>query len=195
MERYITIIFLVCVLCFMAQGQDSVRTARFSGGMMLHTGYVSGDIAAVNHHAEGAPFGLGGVIRFHFLDHLRIGGEGYVSKLSQLHNGSYMRLGWGGVLVEGYWQIGRWKPYAGFTVGGGSLSTLLVREGDDGDWQSETDALLHNAAVMIIGPFVGCEFAITKAIHLTLKADYVIPLNTRDCATGVRLYIGFIFAR
>ena len=195
MRRFAAIIIILILFVATASAQDSVRRVRFSGGMMLHTGYLSGDIAAVGFHAAGAPFGLGGVIRFHFLDHLRVGGEGYVSKLSQLHNGSYIRLGWGGLLIDGYWQLERWKPYVGITVGGGSLSTLLVRNGDAKDWQSESDALLHNAAVMIIDPFVGVEFAITKSMHLTLKADYIIPLNSRDCPTGVRFYLGFIFSR
>lgn len=175
--------------------QDSVRQARFSGGMMLHTGYLAGYYSALDYHAKGAPFGLGGAVRFHFFNHLRVGGEGYVSKLSQLHNGSYIRLGWGGLLIDGYWQLGRWKPYVGFTVGGGSLSTLLVRHGNANDWQAEDDVVLHNSAVMIMDPFVGVEFSVTKAFHLTLKADYIMTLNNRDCPTGVRIYFGFIFAR
>ena len=195
MKRCIVFFLLVQCLCVAALAQDSVRRTRFSGGMMLHTGYLSGNVSAVGYHAEGAPFGLGGVLRFHFIDHIRVGGEGYVSKLSQMHNGSYVRLGWGGLLIDGYWQIGRWKPYAGFTVGGGSLSTLLVRDGDAKDWNPENDALLHNAAVMLVDPFLGVEFALTRAMHLTLKADYIIPLNNRDCPTGVRFYLGFIFAR
>ena len=195
MRRCIVFFLLVQWLCVAAVAQDSVRRTRFSGGMMVHTGYLSGTIGAVGYHAEGVPFGLGGVLRFHFIDHIRVGGEGYVSKLSQMPGGSYIRLGWGGLLIDGYWQLGRWKPYAGLTVGGGSLSTLLIRDGDEKDWQPESDALLHNQAVMLIDPFVGVEFALTKAMHLTLKADYILPLTSRDCPTGVRLYFGFIFAR
>lgn len=195
MKRCVAILLLFLVFCSTALAQDTVRPVRFSGGMMIHTGYLSGDMNEAGYHAEGMPFGLGGVLRFHFFNHLRVGGEGYVSKLSMQHNGSYVRLGWGGLLVDGYWQLGRWKPYAGFTVGGGSLSSLLIRDGDAGDWQPEKDAVLHNAAVMLIDPFIGCEFALTRAMHLTLKADYIIPLNSQECPKGVRFYLGFIFAR
>ena len=47
----------------------------FSGGMMLHTGFVqSGEVTILNSDGtireitqlQGAPFGLGGAIRFHF---------------------------------------------------------------------------------------------------------------------------------
>lgn len=195
MGRYLTIVALLFVLCPLSKAQDTTRHTRFSGGMMIHTGYLTGHYSAVDYHAKGAPFGLGGAVRFHFFDHLRVGGEGYVSKLPQLHNGSYIRLGWGGLLIDGYWQLGRWKPYAGFTVGGGSLSTLLVRSGNASDWHSETDVILHNGAVMIIDPFVGLEFSVTKAFNLTLKADYILTLNNRECPAGVRFYLGFVFAR
>ena len=176
------------------KAQDSVSRTRFSGGMMLHSGYLTGRIEAIDHSVEGAPFGLGGVIRYHFINHIRLGGEGYVSKLSQ-PQGGYIRLGWGGLLVDGYWTLKRWTPYLGFTVGGGSLSTLIVRDGDTKDWKSEPDAMLHNASVMIIDPFIGVEFALTRAMRLTLKADYIITVANRDCPSGVRLYLGIVFAR
>lgn len=195
MKRCVAIFLLFYVIGGSVMAQDTVRRVRFSGGMMFHTGYLTGYYENIDYHAKGMPFGLGGAVRFHFFDHLRVGGEGYVSNLKQLHNGSYIRLGWGGVLVDGYWSFGRWTPYVGFTVGGGSLSTLLVRSGDSRDWASEGDAILYNEAVMILDPFLGVEFAVTKAFHLTLKADYMLPLNTSNCPTGVRVYIGFVFAR
>ena len=195
MPRYLTIIALFFVFCPISQAQDTAHHTRFSGGMMIHTGYLTGYYSAVDYHAKGVPFGLGGALRFHFFDHLRVGGEGYVSKLPQMHNGSYIRLGWGGLLIDGYWQLGRWKPYLGFTVGGGSLSTLLVRDGNAKDWVPEADAILRNSAVFLVDPFIGVEFAVTKAFHLSLKADYIVPLNSRECPTGVRFYLGFIFAR
>lgn len=195
MKRCAAIFLMFCAFCCSVMAQDTVRHVRFSGGMMLHTGYLTGTYESIDYHAKGMPFGLGGAVRFHFFDHLRVGGEGYVSNLRQMHNGSYIRLGWGGVLVDGYWSFGRWMPYVGFTVGGGSLSTLLVCNGDAGDWASESDAILHNAAVMVLDSFVGVEFSVTKAFHLTLKADYMLPLSNRECPTGVRVYFGFMFAR
>ncbi len=196
MKRYTLLLVLSLFVCPAVMSQDSLRHDRFSGGMMIHTGYLTGDIVQINHHVGGMPFGLGGVLRFHFFNHLRVGGEGYVSKLSQLHNASYIRLGWGGLLIDGYWKFGRWSPYVGLTLGGGSLSTLLVRDGDASDWTSEKDALIHNTAIMLIDPFIGVEFALSRSMRLTLKADYILPLTHRDeCPTGVRLYLGVIFSR
>ena len=116
-----------------------------------------------------------------------------MSRLAMQHNGSYIRIGWGGLLVDGYYTLGRWTPYGGVTVGGGSSSMLLMKKGNSSDWVAEEEAILHNGSLFIINPFVGCEFSLTRAIRLTLKADYMLPLNTKVVPTGVRVYLGVIF--
>ena len=54
----------------------------FSGGMALHTGWVGGGSVRLTTPAgrplpvqrvRGVPFGIGGSIRFHFGEHLRVG--------------------------------------------------------------------------------------------------------------------------
>ena len=83
----------------------------FDGGMMVHTGYLKGNFQQLEHPVSGMPFGIGGVIRAHLGNHWRIGGEGYVSTLKQSGNGSYVKYGWGGLLGDFYWVIGRFVPY------------------------------------------------------------------------------------
>ena len=84
---YIVLSFLLIIIPF-TQNQAQNRQ-RFDGGMMVHTGYLHGDLTALNYKAEGMTFGLGGVLRYHLGNHFRLGGEGYVSTLKQMHNGSY----------------------------------------------------------------------------------------------------------
>ena len=103
--KYI-VLFLLIIIPF-TQNQAQNRQ-RFDGGMMVHTGYLHGDLTALNYKAEGMTFGLGGVLRYHLGNHFRLGGEGYVSTLKQMHNGSYIRTSWGGLLADAYWQFGRW---------------------------------------------------------------------------------------
>lgn len=172
----------------------SAQRSLFDGGMMLHTGYMQGDISALSYQPKGATFGIGGVLRFHVGDHLRVGGEGYVSTLGLMDNGSYVRLGYGGALADMQWQLGRWLPYVGLTVGGGSVSTLLMFTGNDADWTAEPNTVLHNEGFMMLNPYLGVEYALTDAVHLTLKADRLIPLTSEVVPTGVRLYLGFIFS-
>ena len=109
-------------------------------------------------------------------------------------NGSYIRTGWGGMVVDSYWQLRRWMPYAGLCIGGGNASTLLVFNGDDSDWGAEPVAVLHNGTFMFLNPYIGIEYALTDAVHLTLKADRLSPINSKDIPVGPRLYLGFIFA-
>lgn len=175
-------------------GAAAQERQLFDGGMMLHTGYLNGNIEALDYNAKGMTYGIGGVLRFHIGEWLRVGGEGYVSTLSQMDNGSYVRMGWGGVVADGCWRLGRWMPFAGLCIGGGRASTLLVFNGDDSDWTLEPNAVLHNEMFMLVNPYVGIEYALTDAVHLTLKADRLTPLTGEAIPTGVRLYLGFIFA-
>ena len=71
----------------------------FSGGMMLHTGYVGSkdlnitSLQGTVHKQKvgGAPVGIGGAIKLMFGRHFRIGAEGYVSTL---YYGRHDRTRW-----------------------------------------------------------------------------------------------------
>lgn len=180
-------------LTTVSQGLSQQRQ-RFDGGMMVHTGYLQGRFNALDYDAKGMTFGLGGVLRFHLGQHLRVGGEGYVSTLKQMDNGSYVRSSWGGLLADVYWRMGRWLPFAGITLGGGKVSTLLLFEGSPEDWQPEPDAVLHNESSFFVNPNVGVEYALTEAVHLTLKVDRLVPVSSVEIPKGLRCYLGFVFA-
>lgn len=190
--RLLGVFFLMTVMPFLrAQSQER---QLFDGGMMVHTGYLQGHYSALNYDAKGMTFGLGGVLRFHIGNHLRLGGEGYVSTLRQMKNGSYIRTSWGGFLVDGYWKFGRWQPYVGLTIGGGRSSSILLFDGSSEDWVPETDVVVHKEAFFCLDPNIGVEFALTPAVHLTFKTDWLIPLPTREMPSGARFYLGVVFA-
>lgn len=189
-----TLLTAVAMLMTASVKVSAQERQLFDGGMMLHSGYLNGRVEPLDYQAKGMTFGIGGVLRFHLGDHLRAGFEGYVSNLDQMDNGSYVRMGWGGLVADGCWRLGRWMPYAGLCVGGGRASTLLMFAGDDKDWLAEPNAVLHNEMFMLINPYVGVEFFLTDAVHLTLKADRLTPLTGEAIPTGVRFYLGFIFA-
>jgi len=195
--KRIVLLLILCAFGFCLKAQTPVSSEkhqRFDGGMMVHTGYLHGNYSELNYEAKGMTFGLGGVIRYHLSKHFRIGGEGYVSTLKQMHNGSYIRTGWGGLLADAYWQFGRWQPFVGVAVGGGKASSLLMFNGSADDWEAEPEAFLHNESFFFVNPNIGVEFALTEAVHLTLKADRLIPLSNIEMPTGVRCYLGVVFA-
>lgn len=190
--RLLSAFFLMAVAS-LANAQSQERQL-FDGGMMVHTGYLQGHFNALNYDAKGMTFGLGGVIRFHLGNHIRLGSEGYVSTLRQMKNGSYIRTSWGGLLVDAYWKFGRWQPYAGLTIGGGRGSTLLLFDGSSEDWAPENNAVMHNETFFCLNPNIGVEFALTPSIHLSFKTDWLIPLPTRETPSGARFYFGVVFA-
>ena len=79
---------LVCLsLVIVVSAQEKKLIHGFDGGMMVHTGYLSGHLDAIGYDVKGMPVGIGGVARLHVGKHFRVGGEGYISNLSQLGNG------------------------------------------------------------------------------------------------------------
>ncbi len=180
--------------------------AGFSGGMMVHTGYLyGGNITLVDdtgtglysRELKGAPTGIGGAARIHFGKHLRVGTEGYVSTLKYGGNESHARIGWGGLLADCIWQLGRWAPYIGGTVGGGSFKNLTLESSTPLDYEVEGNASFRKYSFMVVAPFAGVEYALTDKIRLNLKVDWMVNLTNRqrDFATGPRIYLGFSFYR
>lgn len=184
----------------------------FSGGMMVHLGYLYGSNDKAPMTMNGGTMGIGGAARVHLWNHLRIGGEGFVSTLPvwmssvqtsaqspatphTLQQGSYVRNGWGGILADAYWQCGKVLPFLGATVGGGTQRALYIADGSQTDWQEESHALFHRQTYFMLDPFVGIEVAVSTHMHLTFRADYVLPIQRIGLLAphGPRIYIGMMF--
>ena len=197
MKRILLITFIFLSLNVFSQNEEKIFNG-YDGGMMLHIGYVSKDIKPVDFKADGLTKGIGGAIRFHFGKHYRIGTEGYVSTLSlkkDLVEGSYIKTFWAGLINDFYWQFGKFMPYVGLTVGGGTLTDCFIKEGDNHDWSPEQNVIINKSAFVAIDSYIGCDYSLTDALHLTFKIDYLNGFNKSDLylPTGPRFYIGAIF--
>lgn len=192
--RSIVLTIICLVLAMSAPAQEKKILNGFDGGMMIHTGYLSGMLDAIGYQAQGAPMGIGGVIHLHLGEHFRIGTEGYMSTLRQRSNGSYLKYGWGGLLADYYTVLGRFQPYAGLTLGGGAMTTLLMFKEPASAWAPIDDTRYHKQGFLVVDPFVGCDFIVAGPMHLTLKADYLCALSDAKLLPhGPRVYIGFLF--
>lgn len=189
------ILTAICLLITLSvSAQDSKLRRGFDGGMMVHTGYLRGNLDAIGYEAKGLPMGIGGVIRLHLGEHFRIGSEGYVSTLGQRSNGSYLKYGWGGILADSYTVLGKFQPYAGITLGGGSMTTLLMLEEPESPWAPINCTRYHKQGLMAIDPFIGCDLIVSGPMHLTLKVDYLCALSDAELLPhGPRVYFGFLF--
>ena len=202
--------------CFASNPSDTTRIVSayrgFSGGMMLHTGYLFGTDSRAPHAADGtlcspqgAVFGIGGSLRIHLLNHLRVGCEGFVSTMHStltdchdvLRKGSYIRSGWGGALADSYWQKGKAIPYVGGCVGGGAQRALYIIDGSQDDWQMENASLFNKQTFFYVSPYIGCDYCMTQSVHLSFRVDWMLALSGGSLLmpTGPRLYIGFMFCR
>lgn len=210
MRKILLFVLLVIIHSPGAQADSTAVFQGFSGGMMLHTGYLFGkdknvpyDDQGVSYSPQGATFGLGGAVRIHLLKHLRIGSEGFVSTMNsattdcrqRLQSGSYIRTGWGGVLADVCWRGDKVWPYIGGTIGGGAMRALYITDGDENNWKEEQHSIFHKQAFFCIDPYIGLDWCMTKTVHLTFRFDWLIALHQRQfiLPSGPRLYVGFMF--
>ncbi len=207
-RTFLTLAFLLCsMLCFAeeptTEAPKSKAITGYSGGMMIHAGWISGSqkVGTGSYKADGMVYGIGGAIRFHVGNHFRFGTEGYTSNLPQKNrpmasSGSYLKASWGGLLVDGCYRIGRFIPYAGVTVLAGGHRTLLYQGEDKGKEQGT--AYLNKGVFVGFDPFIGCDFAVTEALRLTLKVDCMQGWGVGKTAgtrlpIGPRVFFGFMF--
>ncbi len=200
------LIFACAALALMpAVAENKMKYNGYSGGMMLHTGYVFGGVSTPQHAGtvvatekmQGLPMGIGGAIRLNFGKYLRVGTEGYSTTLYYGQKGSYATIGWGGLLADCAFTKDRHAFFVGATVGGGAFRNLTLTEPMHHDWEVENNVSYRKYAFMAVTPFVGYEWAMTQKIHLALKLDYLLNVSNPqpDFITGPRLYIGFMFCR
>lgn len=199
-KRTIILIILAAVTAVTAYGGDSDKKAikGFSGGMMVHTGYLSGCDNPFNYNTSGTTFGIGGVAKLHLSNHFRAGFEGYFSNMGlkkDIADGSFNKVFWAGLLGDWYWKAGKFHPYIGASVGGGMETAFYIFEGNKHDWKPEGSAVYNKKPFFAFDPFIGVEYAAGEALHLTLKADWLLAVNKDGLnrPMGPRIYFGFIF--
>ena len=204
--KKICFLILLCTLSFFGFSQNLFQYSGFSGGMMVHSGYLQSQEFNITNHsghslqnlqAKGVPFGIGGAAKVHLGKYLRVGGEGYVSNLNYGEYNSIFNLSYGGVLVDCIWQNKRFSPYVGVLFGGGSTQNTTLFASTPDDFIAEGNVSYRKNSFLALTPFVGVEYALNDKIRLTLKADYLVNLNSapNDFASGVRVFIGFMFYR
>ena len=186
-------------ICNFVHAQEEKVIKGYSGGMMVHSGYVFGNDSPYNLNINAPTFGIGGCAKVHFTEHFRTGFEGYFSTAplrKELENGSHNKVFWTGLLADFFWQKGKFTPYVGLTVGGGMETAFYMFEGDKYDWTPEILSVLHKQPFFALDPYVGVEYKMGKALRLTLKADWLLAINSDGLnrPMGHRIYFGCIFS-
>ncbi len=206
--KYFATVITVLFSVFSLHASNDFKFRGYSGGMMLHGGYVQSSAFTVHSgpvsqdfQIKGFANGLGGTAKFNFgTEHhqLRIGMEGFGTKVAYKPKPSYSRIGWGGMTLDYIFQSnGRVHPFVGCTIGGGGVKNHLLSEGSASDFEAETVGIMHKYAFMTITPYIGMEISITQRVRAVVKADYLndISGHSPDFPKGVRFYVGILFSR
>ena len=197
----------------------------FSGGMMLHGGYLfAQDPTQVFSNTglgsldyvkklpkDGFCMGLGGTLRAHFINHIHLGAEGFVSTMPLMKTGSNVRTGWGGAMCDFYTDWGKVRPLIGLTVGGGSMKRLFVPDAPtvtSADSETNYNASYTKTPFFLLDPYIGMEIGLTGHIALIIRIDYMLPFGTSKSKltpnvdwsnfmtpSGPRLYVGLMFGK
>lgn len=199
----------------------------FSGGMMVHAGYLFSDDPrkvfsnsglGSEDYVKGLPkngfcYGIGGALRIHLIDHIHVGGEGFVSTMPLMGTGSRVRSGWGGAFCDVFTTWGKVRPLVGITIGGGSMSRLYVPKQAATVDYTAADSTFYNAAYtktpfFLLDPYIGLEIGLKGHDAVLIRIDYMLPFGKTSSKltdnvkwsnfmspTGPRLYIGFMFGK
>jgi hypothetical protein len=199
LHRLLFTLILSAVFVTGTYADEKKAIKGFSGGMMVHSGYQYGGDNPYNLDISSPTFGIGGCAKLHLSNHFRAGFEGYFSTApinSVVQSGSHNKMFWTGVLADWYWQKGKVIPYVGATIGGGMETSFYMFEGNKHDWELPQKSVLHKQPFFAVDPYVGVEYAVGEALRLTLKADWLLAINSDGLnrPMGPRIYFGFIFA-
>ena len=184
-----------------ATGTESRKTTKiytgFSGGMLLHGGYMFSDspdklfsntgLGDKNYRKnlprDGFAVGLGGLLRVHFINHIHLGAEGHVSTMPLMRTGSNIRTGWGGAFADFYANWGKTRPLIGLSVGGGTMKRLYVPNQEPVEsGATPEDKTTYNSSYVktpffYMDPYVGLEISLTNHIALMIRIDYMLPFG------------------
>lgn len=195
-KHLLLLISLILTLQYNTSASESESNKDFfSGGMAGHFGYASIE----NSHGEynGPAFGLGGLVHFYVHKLIRIGTGGastWMNYEANSINGSYMRLGYGGISTEFSMPLNKWRFSAGLFFGGGSYKNLHIIS-EDAAGHKIVDYI--DRGTLIYSPLISIERKIGTSIKLFCLADFLMGpnLNLKGNFGGPKFLVGILFRK
>jgi len=186
-------IILITIISRTAFSSDVKDGRIFGGGMAVQGGYVSFE----NTYGEfsGAMLGLGGRLHFYLGKLFRLGGGGAAVKLSYEEpglDGSYVRIGYGGITVELTRQFSNWQVSGGLLFGGAGFNNLhIISKANDGT----ANSFLDDRSTLLLSPIVTVERSLSSSISLMAMIDYLWgpELGKKKHLGGPKVHIGVLF--
>lgn len=183
----------LAIILFLFLTYQGLAESRFGGGMTGYFQYANMPITDGKTH--GLAWGLGGILNYNLARNFRISCMGSTYRLgyeSPGGKGSYVDMGYGGLGLEYCIPVTSGNLAFGFMFGGGKMTNLFVwtRTPDD-----SISARYESDGIMICAPMISYEHALTKAVFVLIRIDYLSGIHDRAAfafgSPGLR--IGIIF--
>lgn len=196
MSKFIYFILIICLsMSLYTSVNAESKDDFFSGGMAFHIGYSNIE----NQEGEfgNTAFGIGGLLHFYFLEIFRIGAGGASSWMNYNTNGpdgSYMKLGYGGITIEFSKPYHEWRFSTGVLLGGGSYKNLHIISMNENGINS---SIYVDKGTFIFSPLLSTERNINESIKVFATMDFLIGPNisNKNHFGGPKLLIGVLFRK
>ena len=75
------------------------------------------------------------------------------------------------------------------------MRSLFMLDGNLHSWEKHNDTYFHKQSFFYVTPYVGCDYCLTKKLHLTFRLDWMLAIHHNELVlpTGPRVYFGLMF--
>jgi hypothetical protein len=170
MKRIVLTISLIFILNAVFS-QDSTNNIYSGGMLILQPGYLM--TQNVHRDIQGLNFGLGGMLRFYFLDFLTAGIYGGTQKTkykTTASDNSYLSIGYGGVMFGLTKKVNRFRCTLTAFAGRGSITNLHIESQNN---HMLSGAYLYKESAFIVSPLLSLDYALSKRLLLTMTTNYL----------------------
>ena len=192
MKRYILVLLFFTIL--VVTKAYSTNTNTYSGGMLI---FQAGQVSASNQHQDidDISFGLGGILRFYFLNHFTagiFGGTQRATYSTSSSESSYISLGYGGPFIGLTHSSGKFRYTASAFLGMGSVKNLHVEQQNA---NLITEAYLYKSSTRVFSPIVSLDYSITPRLLLTTQMVFLLANYNERRFQSPTLQVGILFNR
>jgi hypothetical protein len=167
----------------------------YSGGMLIfQPGYT---LTTSNHQTlRDVSFGIGGLLRFYFLDYFTAGIFGGSQKTrynSSNSENSYLNLGYGGPFLGFSHKSGKFRYTASLFAGKGSIKNLHIEKQNN---QVLNEAYWYKYPVTVFSPILSLDYSLSQRLVLTLQTVYLTATYDGDKKLrNPTVQVGILFNR
>jgi hypothetical protein len=192
--KKILLVIILSLVSIAAVSQDADRNI-YSGGMLI---FQPGYIITNNGHQDiqGINFGVGGILRFYFLNYFTAGiygGTQRTSYASSNSENSYISLGYGGPILGLSREVGKFRYSFSAFIGKGTVRNLHIESQNN---NLLSDAYFYKSPTVVYSPVFSIDYSVTGRLLLTVQTNCLAArYGDENVLCNPTLQIGILFNR